>query len=456
VAPYLDDQAILVAHIDLSRIDTDATFDLLARHFKDTAHPADKPPAEDADEVQAGLNQGRAMVKTWLTQVQSFGAHDVYVVVTLTNVFQKDILFAVLPLDEKANPQQLMGALGLLMGGDSGDPEGPRIEQFGQALVIGTKATHERLKKLKPTERPELVKAFTAALSGGGGDTAAQIAYIPSADTRRALEELLPTLPAELGGGSSTAITRGALWAAVGISLPPKASVSIMAQAESEPAAKALLATLNATVKFIATSPETADEHFTPLFQPFAKAFNPVQAGDRVTLTWDQTQIETIIFHTVAPMLGAARNEARGVAALANLHSLGVGIVGYAMEHDSQLPPDLGATMPYCTPNDNPRPYLSPQANVAVPDDYNKWDHDKKAAWVNANSSFIYLGQGKKLGDLATPGTFIVVYEDPRLADHGRIAVGYADGHAQTMPVREVLAQIAKQQGSPATATQSK
>ena len=46
---------------------------------------------------------------------------------------------------------------------------------------------------------------------------AAQFLLLPTADIRRVIEEMIPTLPGAVGGGPSTTITRGCLWAAVGV-----------------------------------------------------------------------------------------------------------------------------------------------------------------------------------------------------------------------------------------------
>ncbi len=88
-----------------------------------------------------------------------------------------------------------------------GTDEGRMI---GNVLVIGSRAATPR--EFRPVERPELAAAFEAA-----GDTAAQVILIPPADTQRVVEELMPQLPKELGGGPSSVLTRGIRWAAVGI-----------------------------------------------------------------------------------------------------------------------------------------------------------------------------------------------------------------------------------------------
>src|SRR5947208_2944709 len=80
-------------------------------------------------------------------------------------------------------------------------------------------ATLARLKTLKPTPHPELGTAFVVR----PGDV--QVVLVPPPDLRRAVEELLPNLPKEMGGASTRPLTRGFRWAAVGAGLTPKLAV---------------------------------------------------------------------------------------------------------------------------------------------------------------------------------------------------------------------------------------
>jgi hypothetical protein len=43
------------------------------------------------------------------------------------------------------------------------------------------------------------------------------VVFVASADTRKGIEESLPELPKELGGGDVKTLTRGLAWAAVGV-----------------------------------------------------------------------------------------------------------------------------------------------------------------------------------------------------------------------------------------------
>ena len=66
--------------------------------------------------------------------------------------------------------------------------------------MIGTRRTWGNVrvwKRLRPITRPELTTAFETA-----GDTAIQAILLPPKYFRRVIEETMPQLPKEIGGGA--------------------------------------------------------------------------------------------------------------------------------------------------------------------------------------------------------------------------------------------------------------
>ena len=101
----------------------------------------------------------------------------------------------------------------------------------------GSPAALERVRRAAAAPRPELSAAFAAA---GGEAVAARLLILPSADSRRVLEEMVPNFPAELGGGPMTDLTRGMIWAALGLEIGPQPSLRLVAESKDASAAKAL------------------------------------------------------------------------------------------------------------------------------------------------------------------------------------------------------------------------
>ena len=113
---------------------------------------------------------------------------------------------------------------------------GEVTERLDGVLYAGSRATLQRLKKkMKPDDRPALAAAFEAA-----GDTAAQALFVPPQYWQRVIEEMMPTLPPAIGGGSSSIYTHGIRWAAVGADPPPQISLKLVIQSQDPDAAKAL------------------------------------------------------------------------------------------------------------------------------------------------------------------------------------------------------------------------
>src|SRR5207244_3613648 len=111
--------------------------------------------------------------------------------------------FILMPLAANANPDKIMTVIKTIPG-----LQELKARTQGANIVLAMPETHDRLKAIKPVNRPDLA----AALAAGNG-AAIHIAIVPTADTRRIIEESMPRLPKEVGGGSIQTITRGINWA---------------------------------------------------------------------------------------------------------------------------------------------------------------------------------------------------------------------------------------------------
>ena len=101
-------------------------------------------------------------------------------------------------------------------------------------MVAGTEEAIERLRNAKPEPRPALEAAFEAA-----GDSVGQLVIMPTETQRRVFEEMVPTLPKEVGGGPITTLTRGLRWMVLSLRRE-KDAVSLIVQAKDAEAAQKL------------------------------------------------------------------------------------------------------------------------------------------------------------------------------------------------------------------------
>jgi hypothetical protein len=224
VAPFIDEQTVAVLHVNLDVIDFDALF-----------KKADMLGKFDAKD-KATAKAAAAMTLDILRQV---GAHDYYVVVSLADV-QQGPPFSVVPMAKDGDPKAVADQVKKVYGGLAASDE------MHGAVVVGAEETLKRLANLKPTPRPEIAKAFTAA-----GDGTAQLALFATTDTRKFIEKQMPKLPAELGGGSIQVLTQGLQWAAVRLDTKTDVEIHVTAQAADNVGAKALVGLLDKASKFI-------------------------------------------------------------------------------------------------------------------------------------------------------------------------------------------------------------
>ena len=259
VAPFLDDQVVAVAHVDFTRVNVDA----LWATFVDLGQ-VDLKEVGDAPEGPRG----------WVADFRAAGGRDVYVIMSFADLVTSPVS-VVVPLEKNANGQ----AIGELFCDPDVRPWRLTVsEQSGNALFCGTEGSLKRLRTTKPHPRPELATAFAAV-----GDMTVQVAFIPASDMRRVVEEMMPTLPPEAGSGPSTVVTRGGLWAAIGLDLPPNMALKLVIQSSDAVAATALHSMI--TNLYDAAGRQKDVRRFLPGFASVAAALTPKLEKSRLALS---------------------------------------------------------------------------------------------------------------------------------------------------------------------------
>jgi hypothetical protein len=273
VAPFLDEQTFAVARLDLAKLDADA----LSKALVDLGGM----PADEAADVKEGADH-------WLADFRKAGGKEVFVVFSLADF--PGAPFLLVPLGEGADAKALAGLLDL-----PGVPAGPREKVGDNVLFAGSSLARQRLRSLKPAERPELAKALAAA-----GDGALQVALIPPPHLARVIDEMVPVLPKEAGGGSSRWLTRGVRWAALGIDAPPKMALRLTVQSPDAASAKALGEGISRALKSLGEQKEVIAA--LPDFGKTAALLAPKVEQDRLVLTLDDKEART----AVAPLVRRA------------------------------------------------------------------------------------------------------------------------------------------------------
>ena len=375
VAPFLDEQTVAIVRVDLSRIDVEGVWAKMVELGK-----AD--PQELAGPEEAMLQ--------WVADFAVAGGTDLYLVVTLADGPVTPV-FAVVPLGEGADADQLAGLLC-----DPPMPFGFHARLHG-ALVCAAPEAIERLRTAGPHPEPGLTKAFSAA-----GDGAAQLVIIPSSDMRRVVEEMMPTLPEEIGGGPSTALTRGVVWAAVGVNVFPRMSVRGVAQSEDEPAARALRGVIVHSLEALAAE---ADVRLRPALVSVVPSLTPGVRGNRLVLSLDEKELTDILETLFAPLLREVRESASRVACVQNVQAITMALHWHCQAHEGEWPEELEGLVDAGLLQNPRRP--------------------------GSQVGYVYVKPPAPANKLERTNRVVVIYEAHDEWPEGGIVVGFADSHVE-------------------------
>jgi hypothetical protein len=268
IAPFVDNQTMAVAHFRISRA-TSAAFDRITALL-----------GFDKDARTALLEK----LPAWKTNLESAGIDDVFL---LVNTADRQNPVAIAIPAGTVDPKDIGGLIGALQ------PDwlkGLTTDVMDRTFLAGSKTTIDHLKSLKPELRPELAKGFAAA-----GNADAQFLLIPSRDQRRAIEEMMPRLPKELGGGSMKIVTAGMQWVAVGFDFGEKPSLRMIAQTRDGETARTLGEIHVKAIDLIGSEKmgdgNTFADHFGPEFAALRDALKPETKGDQMIVSLDETAL---------------------------------------------------------------------------------------------------------------------------------------------------------------------
>ncbi len=343
IAPFMDEQTVLVAHVDLAakpdgrpRADIDAVHALIKEVIQTVM-----PDKEASQSALSGIQQAKEAADAWLAGFARAGGTEIYAGLSVADLPAHAEPFTVVPLARGADARAIAG---LLCNGDaSGATTRPAggsstdiwtAETVGNAVFCGARSTLERLRSGKPADRPELIRAFAAA-----GDSAAQVLLLPTADARRVLEDMFPTLPPFLGGGPVKAVTRGVMWAAVAIDTRPQVAVRWVIQSENAEAAQGLSRVIDAA--FDAARADRRLSAYASPIDELSKLLRPTIVEDRLELALDGKTGATAVARALVPVLSDARNRAWRAASANNIKQIMMGCIMYANDHKGQWPPNL-------------------------------------------------------------------------------------------------------------------
>jgi hypothetical protein len=313
IGPFLDEQTLVVARIDLRQVDAVELVKTLGR----LAPPNDT----DFPKQLAKLEQN---AKATLQALGTAGVSELYVVVSLADL-PKEPFFVIAPLKADADSQKAAPMLRQLLRFEQADAR-PGV------VILGKASTVERLKTLRPAARPEVIRGFERA-----GDAALSLMILPSDDTRRVVREMLPRLPDEVGGGSGKMLADGVQWAVLAVQAPPRLSLSAVIQSRDPDSAAALRGMIVSALQLLGRQPEIRKQW--PEVDDLARLITPRLSGEQLLLNVSDKsgEMEQILRLAVTP-LQAARTAAGRAQSMNNLKQLGLAMHNYHDTH-KHFPP---------------------------------------------------------------------------------------------------------------------
>jgi hypothetical protein len=305
VAPFLDPDVLAVVHLDLAHANLGAL----------TARLAGEEPRGVVAEFSKGL-------LNWSERLKRAGVSEIYGIVSLDDM--PGLPVVVVPLTNGADGDQV-GRILCGQAGTSVPIAFPACATIRDAVVAGTPQALERIRSLKPSRHPDLSAAFAAA---GDDSVGLRALVVPSDDTRRVFEELIPTLPRELGGGSITQLTRGVRWIAAGLDGRRPSLHMVVASPDPE-AAK----TLERTSRIL-----VAALHLVPVDREVPRLLARLKSevvADRIRVTAEAVVVAGVIDSVVGPM----REAAAQAECSNNEKQIALAIFNYIGSHKDVFPP---------------------------------------------------------------------------------------------------------------------
>jgi hypothetical protein len=307
IAPYIDEQTFIIIHLDLSRVKIESAADTLCRLLPD-----------NQDEIVQLKDILQQMMDVYVKAI----GKDLYLTIRANT---QDFVLFVIPLSDKYDQQAV----------EQSNVFNPLFKyiSFKRAgnVILGAGANpqaYARLDKITSDPRPELATAFETA-----GESAIQVLLLPPKYVRRVIDETIPQLPKQIGGGPTNTITKGLSWAALSINFAPQITAKLVIQSPDAASAAALSALFAEVLKHAAELPVVKNP--LPTFAEVIPYLTPKAEGDKLVLNIDENNKDlSNMFGKVQTALFSEISEnSKRMASMDNMKQFGLAMHNYHNAH---------------------------------------------------------------------------------------------------------------------------
>lgn len=295
VAPYINEQTFYVARDDVAQLDPDA----LAKRLQATGL------GEDLEKLRFLAQLARGVLL-------KAGCREIFVVHNWEHGLDEPLI--VVPLPRDANAQALSLLVRQALGYETMVADG--------TLLVGRKSLLERMKQFQAKPAPQLAKAFASA-----GPGAVQAAFVPPPYLKRALIEIFPNVPKELGGGKTAPLADAFQWLALSLDTGERLKLRVIVQADDARGAKLLAELLRRALDWAARHPELTS--LAAEAPKVLKTLAPQTEDARVVLELDDKVMQGLAL----PLLARQREAAGRVESQNNMKQLGIAMHVYHDVH---------------------------------------------------------------------------------------------------------------------------
>ncbi|QDU60590.1 hypothetical protein Pan216_14370 [Planctomycetes bacterium Pan216] len=312
IAPYVKESTLGIVRVDLTRFDAN-----------DWAEGVKRLPLPFGPRAEELLSQTLAA----LPMIKEAGFREVFAIVHWSDL-PTSMPLLVLPMNESAKVDALRGKLPWLKHWDAD----ASIESTEKAILVGgSRARRPSLAEERRSE-PVLDNAFEAA-----GDGLLQFLLLPSKTDRRVVEEVMPTLPQGIGGGPSSVLTQGLVWAAIGLDVGDTPALRVVVQSRDRDAANRMRGLWVASLALLMKNEMVAEEVRDPATA--LRLLTPRVADDRLILSLDESNDGmTQLLSIVEPSVEQINERVATVDAIKSLKQLGIAMHNYHDVH-KHFPP---------------------------------------------------------------------------------------------------------------------